>query len=83
MGYVRGRKIRSFTPSLTHEATETLEGSGDTNVGVDLDKHASCSVDVDLEQPSLIQGRVEEGEQALRQKSAQRQKSRGKHVPGE
>lgn len=51
---------------LTHEATETLKGSGNANVGVDFDKDASCGVDVDLQQARLVQGRVEQREEALK-----------------
>ena len=35
-------------------------------MGVDLDEDALGGVDVDLEQPGLVEGRVEQREQALR-----------------
>ena len=53
------------TETRTHETTEPLERSWDTNVRVDLNKNASRSVDIHLQQPSLVQRRVKESEEAL------------------
>ena len=50
---------------LTHQSRETLEGSGNTNVRVDLDQDILGSVDVDLQETSLVQGTVQKGQQAL------------------
>jgi len=51
--------------SLTHQSGETLEGSWDTDVRINLDKDVLGGVDVDLQQTSLVQGTVQKGEQAL------------------
>lgn len=50
---------------LHHEARETLEGTRDTHGRTDFDEHALGGVDVDLQLASLVDGRVEQGEQAL------------------
>lgn len=51
--------------SLTHQSGETLEGSWDTDVRINLDENVLGGVDVDLQQTSLVQGTVQKGEQAL------------------
>lgn len=50
---------------LDHEAGEALEGAGDADGGGDFDKDAFGGVDVDLELAGFVDGRVEEGEEAL------------------
>jgi hypothetical protein len=50
---------------LNHETSKTLECTRDADRGVDFDQNAFCSVDIDLEFASLVDGRVEEGEEAL------------------
>ena len=49
----------------THQAAESLEGPWNAHMGVDLDENAFCGVNVHLEQPRLVQRRVEEREQTL------------------
>lgn len=49
----------------THKASEPLEGSRDAHAGVDLDEDALCGVNIHLELASLVQRRVEKGEEAL------------------
>lgn len=50
---------------LDHEAGETLEGSRNTDGGVDFDEDSLGGLDVDLEFTGLVDGRVEEGEKTL------------------
>lgn len=51
--------------SLTHQSRETLERSWDTDVRVDLNQDVPGSVNVNLQQTSLVQRTVQEGQQAL------------------
>lgn len=50
---------------LHHEAAESLECAWYPNVRVHLNEYTFRCVDVDLEQASLVEWRVEEGQQAL------------------
>lgn len=50
---------------LHHQPAESLERSRNSNVGVNLDENTTGCVDVDLEQPSFVKGRVEKSEKAL------------------
>lgn len=50
---------------LHHQSGETLECTWDAHCGADPDEDIACSLDVDLEPARLIDGRIEEGEQAL------------------
>jgi hypothetical protein len=50
---------------LHHQTSEALECTWDAHSGADTDKDVACSLDVDLELARLIDGRIEEGEQAL------------------
>lgn len=47
---------------LHHETGETFECAGNAHGGRDFDEDALCGGDVDLEEASLVYGRVEEGE---------------------
>lgn len=68
---VKGTRVRSGfssrepTLSRTHESAEPLEGSGNANGRVDLDEDALGGVDVDLQPAGLVEGRVEECQEAL------------------
>lgn len=50
---------------LDHEAGEPLEGARDADGGGDLDEHPLGRVDIYLQLPGLVDGRVEQGEQTL------------------
>lgn len=50
---------------LDHQARESLKGTRDTDGRADFDENALGGVDVDLEFPSFVDGRIEEGEEAL------------------
>jgi hypothetical protein len=50
---------------LNHETSKTLECTRDADGGVDFDKDAFRGVDIDLEFAGLVDGRVEEGKEAL------------------
>jgi hypothetical protein len=50
---------------LHHETGEALEGTGDANGGVYLNEDTLGRVDIDLELPDFVDGRVEESEEAL------------------
>jgi hypothetical protein len=50
---------------LDHQTGEALEGTRYAHGGVDLDEHAAGGLDVDLQLARLVDGRVEQGEQAL------------------
>jgi hypothetical protein len=50
---------------LHHQAGETLERARDADRGRDLNKHTLGGLDVYLEFPGLVDGRVEEGEETL------------------
>ena len=58
--------VRGVVWELTHESTETLERSWNSDGRVDFDEDASGGVNVDLQLAGLVEGRVEEGEEALR-----------------
>lgn len=60
-----GCRKRDRNPHRTHEAAEARVDTGDTCLGVDLDEDVLCRVDVHLEEAGLVQGRVEEHEEAL------------------
>lgn len=53
---------------LDHQAGKPLEGAGDADGGRDLDEHPLGRVDVYLQLPGLVDGRVEQREQALQDK---------------
>lgn len=55
----------SFVLRLTHKTTEALESTRDTNMGVNLDQHTASRVYVDLQKSSLVQWRIQEGQEAL------------------
>jgi hypothetical protein len=50
---------------LHHETSEALERARYPHGRADLDEHAAGSLDVDLKLPRLVDGRVEQSEQAL------------------
>lgn len=53
----------------THETTETLEGTRDANVRVNLNQHAFRGMNVDLKKSRLVKRGVEQGEQALKERT--------------
>lgn len=55
---------------LDHQTGEALEGTRDADRGRDLDQDALGGRDEDLEFTGLVDGRVEEGKQALVGKEA-------------
>ena len=57
---------------LDHQAGETLECSRNTDRRRDFDEHTLSGLNVDLELPGLVNGRVEEGEQTLSAPSVSR-----------
>ena len=61
----RGGADGEAVEQLDHETGEALEGSGDADSGADFDEDALCGRDVDLESAGFVDGRVEEGEEAL------------------
>jgi hypothetical protein len=50
---------------LDHQTGEALEGTRDAHGRRDLDEDALCGVDVDLQSAGLVDGRVEQGQEAL------------------
>lgn len=60
-----GRLDGQTVEKLDHQASKTLEGARDADRGRDLDQHTLGGGDVDLEPARLVDGRVEQGEQAL------------------
>lgn len=50
---------------LHHQPSEAFECTWDAHGGADTDEDVTCSLDVDLELARLVDGRIEEGEQAL------------------
>jgi len=55
----------------THESTESFECTRDPNMGIDFDQYATSSVDVDLQQASLVQRRVQQRKETLKTKKNQ------------
>ena len=51
---------------LHHQTSEALECTWDAHSGADPDEDVAGSLDVDLELARLVDGRIEEGQQALR-----------------
>ena len=56
---------RQSVKQLDHKTCESLEGSWDTNGWTNFDEDAICGMDVDLQFTGLVNGRVEESEEAL------------------
>lgn len=54
-----------FVQQLNHETGETLESTGNADRGRDLDEDALGGVDVDLQAAGLVDGRVEQSQEAL------------------
>lgn len=52
---------------LNHQTGEPLEGSGDTDGGVHFDQNPFGGMNENLESSGLVDGRVEEGQEALHQ----------------
>jgi hypothetical protein len=50
---------------LDHQTGETLEGSGKANGGIDFDQNTLGRVDENLQATSLVNGGIEESEEAL------------------
>jgi hypothetical protein len=50
---------------LDHQTGETLEGSGNANGGIDFDQNTLGRVDENLQATSLVNGGIEESEEAL------------------
>jgi hypothetical protein len=50
---------------LNHQTSEALEGTWDSDSWRHLDQHTFGGMDVDLQPSCLIDGRVEEREEAL------------------
>jgi len=50
---------------LDHKTRETLECTWDSDCGADFDEDAFSGSNIDLKKPSLVNWRIEEGEQAL------------------
>ena len=50
---------------LDHQASKTLERSWDADCRAHFDQNTFGSVDVDLQLAGLVDGRIEEGQQAL------------------
>jgi hypothetical protein len=50
---------------LDHKTGETLEGSGNTDGGVDFDQNSLGGVDEDLEATGLVDGGVKESQKTL------------------
>ena len=51
---------------MDHETGEALERSGNANSRANFDQDAFCSVDVDLQLASLVDGRVQQSKQTLK-----------------
>ena len=56
---------RNAQQRLTHQSAESLKGTRDSYMRVDLNKDTLCSVDVDLQQTRFVKRRIQEGQQAL------------------
>ena len=56
---------REAMEELDHEAAEALERAGDADGRIDLNEDAARGVDIHLQLAGLVQGRVEEREEAL------------------
>ena len=65
-----GRADLVTVQQLHHQTSEALEGTRNADGGVDLDKHAPSGLDVDLQLTRLVDGRIEQGKQALEGLSA-------------
>ena len=61
----RGGADGQAVQQLHHEAREALEGAGQPDRGRDGDERVVRRRDVDLQEAGLVEGRVEEGEEAL------------------
>lgn len=59
------RPYGEFVKKLDHEASKTLECARNTHGRADFDQYTFSSVDVDLQLPSLVDGRIQEGQEAL------------------
>jgi hypothetical protein len=64
-----GRSDGELVEELDHQSGEALEGSRDADGRRDLDEDTLGGVDVDLELAGLVDRRVEEGEEALSEKT--------------
>ena len=53
------------TAGFTHEAAESIEGSWDSEVRVDLNQNVLGGVNVDLEQTGSVEGAVQQHHQTL------------------
>lgn len=63
---LRGRGTdREFVEELDHQTSEALEGTRNANCGRNFDEDAFGGVNVDLELAGFVDGRIEQGEEAL------------------
>lgn len=60
-----GRADLVTMQQLDHETGEALESTRDAHGGVHLNEHATSRLDVDLQFAPFVDGRIEQGEQAL------------------
>lgn len=65
-----GRSNGEAVQQLDHETGEALEGSGNANRRRDLNEDTLGGGYVNLEAAGLVDGRVEEGQKALRKREA-------------
>lgn len=65
------RADRQPVKELNHQTGEPLEGSGDTDGGVHFDQNPFGGVNENLQSSGLVDGRVEEGQEALQQNHSQ------------
>lgn len=60
-----GGSNRQTVEQLDHQTSESLEGSGNADGGVDFDQDSLGGVDEDLEATGLVDGRIQEGKKTL------------------
>ena len=64
----------------THKSTEPLERPRDADMGVDLDEYALGGMDEHLQQARLVEGRVEQCQEALHPPQTRSQQTRSPHT---
>lgn len=55
--------------SLTHETTKSIKSSWDSGLGIDFNENVLLGMDINLQEPSPIQGAVHEHQETLKAKS--------------
>lgn len=69
----QGQNKNNKNGEHTHQSREALEGSWDTDVRVDLDEDILGSVDIHLQETSLVQRTVQKGKKTLQFEKRQKE----------